>query len=96
MESTIFSKDIVRLSNEVVDLLIESSRGDLKLPIHFINAYNKACKKISHDDSDYFKSNLQLRQYVRENLIKRGLISVSPENVESVYVTQKGLNVHSL
>ncbi len=96
MESTIFSKDIVRLSNQVIDSLIEISSGDLKLPVHFINAYNKACKKISHGDVDYFKSNLQLRQYVRDNLIKRGLIFVSPENVEAVYVTQKALNDNSL
>jgi hypothetical protein len=96
MESAIISKDIIHLSNEVVNFLMESTNGDLKMQMHFIQAYNQVCNQVSQGEVGYYKSNLQLRQYVRDNLIKRGLIFISPEDVEAVYVTQKALNDYPL
>ncbi len=91
------SKNITRLANRIVNLLIEKTNGDLRSPIPFLYAYDQAHSlNTSFGDIKFDKSNLQIRQHVIDHLLKNELIFISQENVKGVYVTQKALDQYPM
>ena len=45
--------------------------------------------------NDKYKSYIEMKQYVRENLLKNGYIFVDPKDVDSIYLTQKAIDEYS-
>ena len=69
MDSDI-SKNISRLANKIVNILIEKTNGDLRSPIPFLYAYEKAHSiNTSFSDIRFDKSNPQIRQHVIDHLL---------------------------
>ena len=60
------------------------TNGNLRSPILFVHVYDEVhARKTSISDIKFDKSNLQMRQHVRDHLLKNELI-FSPTNVEAV------------
>ena len=96
MDSDI-SKNISLLANKIVNILIEKTNGDLRSPIPFLYAYEKAHSiNTNFNDIKFDKSNLQIRQHVINHLLKNELIFISPENVKGVCITQKALDQYPM
>lgn len=96
MDSQISSRDIMELTIRVIRKLIERTNLDLKFLVKFIEIYNKACKtRNSGMNNDHDITNLDLREYVRNNLMAKGYIMVDPVDVDSVYLTQKAIDEYS-
>ena len=92
MEHT--SEDIKRLAYRFVKTLIESTNRELKVPVKFVDIYNEACRK-QEGSNDKYESNIELRQHVRDDLIKNDYIFVDPKDVDSIYITQKAIDEYS-
>jgi hypothetical protein len=71
--------------------MIERTNRDLKVPVKFVEVYKEACTRRVGINDEFDESNLELRQHVRDNLLKNEFISVDPTNVESIYITQKAI-----
>lgn len=96
MDSNI-SKNITLLANKIVNFLIEKTDGDLRSPIPFLFTYEQAHSiNTSFSESKFDKTNLQIRQYLLDHLLKNGLIFISSENVKGVYLTQKALDQYPM
>lgn len=96
MDSDI-SKNISLLANKIVNILIEKTNGDLRSPIPFLYAYEKAHSiNTSFSNNKFDKSNLHIRQHVIDYLLKNELIFISPENGKVVCVTQKALDQYPM
>jgi hypothetical protein len=96
MDSDI-SKNITRLANRIVNLLIEKSNGDLRSPLPFLFPYQQGHSiNTSSSDSKFDKSNKQIRQYVIDYLLKNELIFISTGNVKGVYLTQKAIDQYPM
>ncbi|HEX6673299.1 MAG TPA: hypothetical protein VF084_13785, partial [Nitrososphaeraceae archaeon] len=92
MDSDI-SKNITRLANRIVNLLVEKTNGDLRSPIPFLFSYEQGhFINRSSSESKFGKSNKQIRQYVIDHLLKNELIFISPGNIKLVYLTQKAID----
>lgn len=88
------SEDIKRLTYRFVKTLIESTNSELKVPVKFVDIYDDACRK-EEGSNDKSESNLEMRQHVRDDLIKSGYIFVDPKDVDSIYITQKAIDEYS-
>jgi hypothetical protein len=53
--------------------------------------YNDACTKQGGSNNKY-ETNTEIRHHVRDNLLKNGFIFVDPEDVDSVFLTQKAID----
>jgi len=67
MEHT--SEDIKRLTHRFVKILIESTNSELKVPVKFVDIFNDACRT-QEGNNDKYESNMEMRQYVRDNLME--------------------------
>jgi hypothetical protein len=94
MGSQDISDDIKRLTYTFVKVLIESTSSELKVPVKFVDIYNDACRKRGGSNNKD-ESNVELRQHVRDNLLKNGHIFVDPNDVDSIYLTQKAVDEYS-
>jgi hypothetical protein len=92
MEHT--SEDIKRLTYRFIKILIESTDSELKVPVKFVDIYNEVCRS-REGRNDKYESNMELRQYVRDNLLKNGYIFVDPKDVDSIYLTQKAIEEYA-
>ncbi len=92
MEHT--SEDIKRLTHRFVKILIESTNSELKVPVKFVDIFNDACRT-REGSNDKYESNIEMRQYVRDNLMKNGYIFVDSKDVDSIYPTQKAIDEYS-
>lgn len=92
MEHT--SEIIKRLTYTFVKILIESTSSELKVPVKFVDIYNETCR-MTEGNNDKYKSYIEMKQYVRDNLLKNGYIFVDPKDVDSIYLTQKAIDEYS-
>ncbi len=92
MEHT--SEIIKRLTYRFVKILIESTSSELKVPVKFVDIYNETCRT-TEGSNDKYKSYIEMKQYVRDNLLKNGYIFVDPKDVDSIYLTQKAIDEYS-
>jgi len=91
------SKNITRLANRIVNLLVEKTNGDLRSPIPFLFSYDQGhFINPSSCESKFGKSNKQIRQYVIDHLLKNELIFISPGNIKLVYLTQKAIDQYPM
>jgi hypothetical protein len=74
--------------------LIESTSSELKVPVKFVDIYNETCRT-TEGSNDKYKSYIEMKQYVRENLLKNGYIFVDPKDGDSIYLTQKTIEEYS-
>jgi hypothetical protein len=96
MDSNI-SKNTTLLANKIINLLIEKTNGDLRNPLPFLFAYEPSRSiHTNSTDSKFDNPNLMIRQHIMDHLLKNELISISPENVKGVYVTQKALDQYPM
>ena len=72
--------------------MIDITNQDLKTPVKFVEVYEEACAKKIKDEDEFEKSNLEMRQHVRDNLIRNGYIFVDPTDTEAIYITQKAID----
>lgn len=72
--------------------MIERTNRDLKVPVKFVEAYEEACKRRVGINDEFNESNLELRQHVRDNLLHNKFIFVDPNDVDSIYITQKAID----
>ena len=94
MESQDKSDKIESLTLTFVKVLIESTNGELKVPVKFVDIYNEACLE-RWGNRNKEESNLEIRQHVRNDLINNGFIFVDPTNVNSIYLSQKTIDEYS-
>ena len=95
MQSENVSEDIKHLTYIFVTIMIEKFGDNIKIPTKFVDVYIEACKVPSNSNSKYDKSNLQLRQSVRDNLLRNGYIFVDPKDVDSIHLTRKAIDEYS-
>jgi len=58
----------------------------------FVSIYEEACKGTIGIHDKFDESNLEMRQHVRDNLIKNEFIFVDPKDVDSFFLTQKAID----
>ena len=92
MEHT--SEIIKRLTYRFVKGLIESTSSELKVPVKFADIFNDACRR-REGSNDKYEPDIEMRQYVRDNLLKNGYIFIDPKDVNSIYLTQKAIDEYS-
>jgi hypothetical protein len=88
------SEDIRSLTYKFVKVLIETTNSELKVPVKFVEVYNDACR-MREGSKNKYDSNIEMRQYVRDNLLKNAYIFVDPKDVDSIYLTQKAIDEYS-
>lgn len=94
MELQNSSELIKHLTSTFIKVLIERTGGELKIPLKFVDIYNDACIKRGGINNKY-EINIEMRHYVRDNLMKNGYIFVDPKDVDSIYPTQKAIDEYS-
>lgn len=85
------SDDINRLAHTFIKVLVERTGSEINVPLRFIDVYNDACTKQGGSNNKY-ETNTEIRHHVRDNLLKNGFIFVDPEDVDSVFLTQKAID----
>ena len=88
------SEIIKRLTYRFIKILIESTNSELKVPVKFVDIYNDACRE-REGSNDKYKSYIEMRQYVRDNLLKNGYIFIDTKDIDSIYLTQKAIDEYS-
>ena len=83
------SPEIERLIHLVIKSMVEKTNSNLKTPIGFSQVYMEACKLETNYKYDY--SDLEMRQHVRDILLRNDYIFVNPDDVEEVFITKKAL-----
>ncbi|MDQ4073039.1 MAG: hypothetical protein M3162_01905 [Thermoproteota archaeon] len=86
------SNGIKRLTYGIIKSMIDKTNQDLKTPVKFVEVYEDACKKRIKDEDELERSNLEMRQHVRDNLIRNGYVFVDPADTEAIYITQKAVD----
>jgi hypothetical protein len=94
MELQNSSELIKHLTSTFIKVLIERTGGELKIPLKFVDIYNDACIKRGGINNKY-EINIEMRHYVRDNLMKNGYIFVDPKDVDSIYLTRKAIDEYS-
>ena len=85
------SDDINRLADTFIKVLIKRTGGELNVSLRFVDMYNDACAKQSGSNNKY-ETNTEIRHHVRDNLLKNGYIFVDPQDVDSIFLTQKAID----
>ena len=94
MEQQDISEEIQGLTLASVKVLIESTNNELKVSVKFVDIYNDACR-IRGGSNDKYESNIEMRQHVRDNLMKNGYIFIDTKDVDSINLTQKAIDEYS-
>lgn len=95
MGSEEISEDIDHLIFNFVKVLFERTEKNLKVPVKFVEIYNESCRRGVGGKDDYDESDLKMRQRIRDELLKKDYIFVDPVDVDSIYLTQKGIEKYS-
>jgi len=94
LEKQEVSEEIQSLTITFVKVLIESTSGELKVSVKFVDIYNDVCRRrggrYNKEESD-----LQLRQHVRDILLSSGYIFIDPNDADSIYLTQKAIDEYA-
>lgn len=85
-------EDIGRLTHNFVKISIETTKRDISISLKFISIYEEACKGTIGILDKFDESNLEMRQHVRNNLIKNEFVLVDSKDVDSFYLTRKALD----
>ena len=89
------SSELIKyLTFTFIKVLIERTSGEMKMPLKFVDIYNDACIKRGGINNQY-EGNNEMRQHVRDNLLRDGYIFVDPKDVDSIYLTQKAIDEYS-
>lgn len=96
MDSVDISPEIKRLTYKVVKAMIDRTNRNLQRPVVFLEVYQEACIGGNPVDDQYDKSNLGLKQLVRDNLLRNGYIFVNPNDIESVFITETAVKQYDL
>ena len=88
------SPEVRRLIDLVTKTIIEKTKSNLKASIGFGQVYMEACKKDTKNKYDH--SNLELRQHIRDILLRNDYIFVNPEDIEDVFITKKAIDHYEL
>lgn len=91
MDSQDISEEIRRLTYAFIKVLIKKTSGELNVKVKFVNIYDDACKGESEGNNQYLV-NSEIRQHVRDSLLRNNFIVVDPENVDFIFLTQKGID----
>ncbi|WP_148687517.1 hypothetical protein [Candidatus Nitrosocosmicus hydrocola] len=86
------AEDIGRLTYNFVKISIDKPIRDITIPMKFVSSYEEACKGTIGIHDEFDESNLEMRQHVRDNLIKNEFIFVDPKDVDSFFLTQKAID----
>jgi hypothetical protein len=93
MESQDQSDDIKHLTSKVINVLVQRTGGDPRTAVNFVDVYEEACmRKDMGSDDEYDKSNPEMRQHVRDRLLRNEYIFVDPKDVDSIFLTQKAID----
>ena len=84
------SSEVRLLTYLIIQTMIEKTKRDLHISINFRQIYEEACKRDTKNKYDY--SNLEIRQHVRDILLRNGCIFVNPDDAEDVFVTEKAVD----
>lgn len=95
MSQQISSEYVKRLTYKVVKSMIERTNRDLNVPVKFVDVYKEARTRRVGINDEFDETNLELRQHVRDNLLKNKFIFVDPIDVDSIYITQKAINEYN-
>lgn len=90
MISETISQDIDLITFLFIKNLIHRTDRNNKVPVSFVEVYEESCnleKEIDHN----IKSNLEIRQHVRDNLLKNEFIFINPNDAETIFVAQKSI-----
>lgn len=88
------SPEVRRLIYLVTKTMIEKTKSNLKASIRFGQVYEEACKREAKNKYDY--SNLELRQHIRDILLRNDYIFVNPEDAEDIFITKKAIDQYEL
>ena len=88
------SPEVRRLIYLVTKTIIEKTKNNLNASIRFRLVYDEACKKDTKNKYDF--SNLELRQHIRDILLRNDFIFVNPEDAEDVFITKKAIDQYEL
>ena len=89
------SSDLIKhLTFTFIKVLIERTSGEMKMPLKFVDIYNDACIKPGGINNKY-EANNEMRQHVRDNLMKNGYIFIDTKDVDSINLTQKAIDEYS-
>lgn len=92
MDSQHYSQEIRQLTHKFVKSMIERTKGNLKTSVPFTEAYANACYLAGKTKDEDDTSSLQIRYHVRDNLLTNNLILVNPDDVDSIFITQKAID----
>lgn len=88
------SPEVRRLIYLVTKTIIEKTKSNLKASVKFRLVYMEACKNDTKNKYDY--SNLELRQHIRDILLRNDYIFINPEDAEDVFITKKAIDQYEL
>jgi hypothetical protein len=80
------------MTYKFVKSMMERTNREVKIPVKFIEVYEEACRRQVGISDEFDESNLELRQHVRDSLLDNKLIFVDPNDVDSIYITQKAID----
>jgi hypothetical protein len=80
------------MTYKFVKSMMERTNREVKIPVKFIEVYEEACRRRVGISVEFDESNLELRQHVRDNLLDNKFIFVDPNDVDSIYITQKAID----
>jgi hypothetical protein len=96
MKSQDQSEGIKRLTSKVIKVLVLRTGGDPRTAVNFVDVYDEACmRQDMRSNDEYDKSNPEMRQHVRDYLLKNDYAFVDPKDADSVLLTQKGMKEHT-
>jgi len=91
LNSQNISDEIKSLTYTFVKVLIETTDGELTVPVKFVDIYNDACRT-RFGNNNRCEENPELRQHVRDNLLGSEYIFVDPSDVDLIYLTQRAID----
>ncbi len=91
MDSQDISEEIRSITYAFIKALIKKTGGELDVKLKFIDIYNDVCKRQT-DGNNHYMVNNEIRQHVRDSLLRNNYIFVDPENVDFIFLTQKGID----
>jgi hypothetical protein len=84
------SPAVRRLTYRILKSIIEKTNNNLRIPIRFGQLYMEACNRDT--DNRYESSNLEMRQHIRDILLRNDYIFVNPDDVEEIFITKKAID----
>lgn len=87
--------DMDQLPYNFVKISIDKSNRDSTIPFNFVSICQETCQRTIGIHDGFDEPNLEMRQHVRDNLINNEFSFVDPNDVDSVFITQKAIDEYS-